>query len=797
MDAPAACRRQRANVVAMALDQMARDPNACFSMEACRYLREVGEDLPDRRNEMLSLSREGRLDWGATWNQPFESLLSGEQLVRQVLLGRGWAAREFGLDLPTAMNADVPSRAWQWPQVLSRAGVRYLYSGRHVPGLYRWVAPDGSAVLAWSGGHYNWHWSVYLKKDLHESLDTLRKYLPEWTAAASLVDGRPWLPIPAMCDASMPKDLGPLRAALGAEGLADAREATFTRAFSTGLAGQASVEVSGEKPNPWLYIHGPGHVRAVSDQRAAARLLPQSEALAVLLTVRAIATDGESTARAEAWRDSMAADHGWGGKHGEITDADFAAAHARARSWAEAAIERDLARLLAAVAPSTATERAALVWNGLSWPRGGTVVIPLAARESRHVVAADGRILPGEIMDTGHERCLLVRVPDVPALGWTVLRLADGPPPPPPPPRKDEDVCEPGHDGGIVLNPPGLQARRGFGRVFHLQSNGVDVGEETDGRGEPGDPSEQGRECTDGGTWALEYDGALARRWVSRHPLKHAVVTRRLTVWRGESRAEMEIELRNWTGEHGREWRLDLGVDADGADVDYAVPFGHARLGTVECARLAGEKIQSLREVQDSVTVGIGADRALTVALVGMPVCDLRRDARGVQIEPILLASRKSCHPQGPWYAQPGDHRFHVAWKTHGGGGGIGWRHGLEMTHPLRVAVGASGKTTPGLPASGGLLRVEGPGASAVQVTAVKPSEDGRAWIVRLCEMTGRPVEVTVRLGFAFQSAHRSDPLEKAGPPLPLLPDGGIPVRVGAHEILSLCVTPLPTGAED
>jgi alpha-mannosidase len=68
MDTPEACRRQRAGMIRQVLAHMVEDPEACFTIETSQYLSEILADLPDQRDELLARSREGRLEWGATWN---------------------------------------------------------------------------------------------------------------------------------------------------------------------------------------------------------------------------------------------------------------------------------------------------------------------------------------------------------------------------------------------------------------------------------------------------------------------------------------------------------------------------------------------------------------------------------------------------------------------------------------------------------------------------------------------------------------------------------------------------------
>lgn len=786
MDEPEACRRQRAAVVSTALDQAARDPAARFTMEACQYLQEILEDMPERRDEILALTRAGRLDWGASWNQPYESLVSGEQLVRQVLLGRGWAARQFGFDLVTAMNADVPCRAWQWPQILARAGVRYLYSGRHVPGCYRWHSPDGSSVFAWNGGHYNWHWSSYLKHGTKVSAEALARHLPEWLGNPAIVagDGQ-LLPIAVMCDASMPVDLGPLRDLLNNNGLVEAREATFTEAFEALSHRARPVDVQGERPNGWLYIHGPGHARAVSDQRAAARLLPQVEMVACLLEAHRLPSQTTADTRAKAWRDAMAADHGWGGKGGTVTDAAFAAGHARARLWADYRVTSGLEQVANTIAESD-EGRGVLIWNGLPWERGGLVRWPLRDEKPVHLRDREGRAIPAEIITEGGQMYLLARVVRVPAMGWTTLFIHPGHPP-----ASAVPDCAPvsvmmSEQGEPVIFDRAQNATLsavGFGTVFHMQSNGDDIGVEQTPYGhdwKPGAPSGEGRAGTENSTWVRIHEGPLVSRYRSITTLPAATVVRLLEIDRATGAAELRVDLQGWTGERRREWRVNLSLAPQRAELSYDVAFGQLRFGVDECQIAPPVPLQGPREVQDSISVKAGDGSSLSIAVPDTPVCDLSAD--GSRIEPILLASRKSCHPEGPWYSQPGDHsfRFIIAPSKNGK---PSWQQGLEGTTPLRLVMPTKPAKGRRVPYECGLLELRGTGAHAVQITAVKPAEDGAGWIVRLCEMAGQRAKVMLHPALHVRRADRVSPIETRISSLDVCADGTVPVELEPHAI--------------
>ena len=90
-------------------------------------LKEYLERHPGRVEEIIKYTKEGRLEWGATYNQPYEGLYSGESLVRQLYFGRKWLKKILpGCDTHVAWNIDVPGRTLQMPQILHKSGVKFF-----------------------------------------------------------------------------------------------------------------------------------------------------------------------------------------------------------------------------------------------------------------------------------------------------------------------------------------------------------------------------------------------------------------------------------------------------------------------------------------------------------------------------------------------------------------------------------------------------------------------------------------------------------------------------------------------
>lgn len=143
------------NVISPALELLKANPDYHYSMESALSFYEYMERNPERKDEILKYIKEGRLEWGASFSQPYEGLYTGEALIRQFYLGKRYLEKELpGCTFNVAWNPDVPSRVMQMPQIMAKSGVKGLVFSRFEPGVYRWKSFDGSSILAFSPGQY-------------------------------------------------------------------------------------------------------------------------------------------------------------------------------------------------------------------------------------------------------------------------------------------------------------------------------------------------------------------------------------------------------------------------------------------------------------------------------------------------------------------------------------------------------------------------------------------------------------------------------------------------------------------
>ncbi len=833
MDSPDKCAVYRdENCITPALAMMARDRGYRFTMENMLNLREYLDRHPERRGEVQRYTREGRLEWGATFNQPYESLLSGEELVRQVYSGRRWLKKTLpGCDARVAFNPDVPGRALQMSQVLSKAGIPYLVISRYHEGFYRWASPDGSSVLAYSPGHYG-NAAGLLNAPPVEGVTALAAALKKWTPYYAERRLPPVFPLLNSVDFSKPTDFGGLIAAWNGapRGSGGARRPDMAyasaREFFEALdaPGVKLDVVTGERPNLWLYIHGPTHHWAVSAHREAGALLPAAEAFS---TFRALLDgsfrDYPARELSEAWEAAVYPDHGWGGKEGQVTDRLFRKKYEQARDTGRRLLGAALESIAARVEPAPGGGTGVVVFNALSWKRTDPVQIIIKDPGVGFSVL-DGRgegvtyqlLPPLPDQAPGTIRLEFVAT-DVPPLGYGTWEV-----------RADRSArcIQPGvkYENGVFENafyraelvPGGLKSLydRELGRdildtgkflgfeVFTMQSVGNGAGE----FGRVQQPTMEGFDklSRHRPAWTLETaeSGPLRTVFALRQALGNCTVRQRLVFYHDVKRVDCEVEIRDWDGEPYREFRLAVPVAAPGGRTAYEVPLGVVEVGRSEIPGTGGPAYGSLvydepcagirpREVQNFITAE-GRDFGATLA-TSVAVCDFKdptpEPAGYPVLQPILLASRRSCHGEGNWYLQEGDHAFRFSLFTHAGGWRDGGRAAVQANNPLLPVIRPSGVRSDGrarLPGEKSFFSVSAPN---VLVSTIKKAEDDDSVVVRVYELEGRDVEAALDSSFPVASAEKTNIIEEEGAAL-RAGKSGVKIHVGHHAIETVKLRP-------
>ena len=116
------------------------------------------DKYPDMNDEIKKRIKEGRWEIvGGMWVEPDLNMPDGESLVRQLLVGKRWYKKNYGVDVRIGWNPDSFGYTWQLPQIYKKSGVDYFVTQKmtwndtnQLPfKLFWWESPDGSKVLSY------------------------------------------------------------------------------------------------------------------------------------------------------------------------------------------------------------------------------------------------------------------------------------------------------------------------------------------------------------------------------------------------------------------------------------------------------------------------------------------------------------------------------------------------------------------------------------------------------------------------------------------------------------------------
>lgn len=150
-------KRKCARTFSTALRLMEEYPEFSFTQSQAFLYELTKKYYPELYKEIKQKIAEGR--WhptGAMWVEPDCNIPDGESLIRQILHGKRFFRKEFGLDSDTLWLPDTFGFSWALPQILKKTGIKYFFTTkltwndttkfRH--NTFWWQGIDGSKVLA-------------------------------------------------------------------------------------------------------------------------------------------------------------------------------------------------------------------------------------------------------------------------------------------------------------------------------------------------------------------------------------------------------------------------------------------------------------------------------------------------------------------------------------------------------------------------------------------------------------------------------------------------------------------------
>ncbi|MEI6138364.1 MAG: glycosyl hydrolase-related protein [Mariniphaga sp.] len=810
-------------MITPALQRLKKNSQFKFSVEDGLSLREYLQRHPESYGEILKYTKERRLEWGATYKQPYESMYSGESLIRQAYLGRKWLKKTLpGCDFKTYWNEDVPGRSLQMAQILSKSGIPYMQFSRHQPGIYNWYSPDGSFVTCYTPGQYD-EVGIPVRR-AETNIDSLTvafsTILVDWNSYFKKWKITPEFPFLYSHDFATPPDYDAFFNNW------NAKSETLKRPkikYSTGTEFMEAVtrgntnfdKITGERPDVWLYIHGPSHQRALKASREGSRLLIDAEKFATFDALQAGSfKDYPEAAFTTAWESAIYPDHGWGGKHGDLTDRAFRTSFEKARTIASEIVNTSMSNIASRI-HFTKTAIPVIVFNSLSWERTDIVKFTLDVEgnplNSFRLVDEKGIEIPYQLIDehqiSGKKDEVLTFLfvaQNVPSVGYKTYYLEKGQPSKIPAGNlANNTVCENQFykiefaNGGIKslydkeLSKSLLKTDKFLGaEMFTMQSVGNGAGEFTDVQL----PTMEGFEklSSYNQPWSLVSSGAIRDVYQFTKEINHITVEQQVILYKTIKRIDIHVDLKGFDGTRYREFRLAFPVDQLKSEVAYEVPMGVVRVGKDEIAGAAGFSKQSQiydtpcslvhpREVQDWFSASDGKTGITISSDVAVfdYIDPTTNPAGNTILQPILLASRKSCHGEGNYYLQAGDHTYNFSIYSHSGDWKNGYRMGTQSNQPLKAITVSSKLANSNMPESQSFISIEN---NNLMISTVKKCDDEDQVVVRCYDVEGKDAEAKISIFKPFRMAEKTNMIEEEGKPIP---GGGttLSFNIGHHAI--------------
>ncbi len=809
MDSPEKCILERDTMlISPLIEQAAINPAYRFDIEDALMIREYIGRHPDKKDHIRQLLKGGQISCGGGFTQPYEESYSGESLARQFYFGKKWLKDQFDYDANVYWNVDVPGRTLQMPQILKKSGIPYMMISRHEKGIFNWYSPDGSAVTTYSSGHYAAAYTA-LHKEFYEVAGYLARSALEWEKYYSGVSAKNVAPLlsdwdmsPANDYSEMIKQWESISDVTGENGkrtgiqLPGIRIVTTPELFRSFMAATDSLtSIRGERPALWLYIHGPGHQKALKASREGDILLTMAEKFATIDALTTGSLPAYPSGRFNsAWEAKIYPDHGWGGKHGQITDALFTGKYMFARSEASQLLENAIRSIASQVKTNRKKGIPVVVFNSLSWNRSDLVNVEIDLNEqgAGSLVMHDGSgndipvqyQVQEEFPDgTIRQATLSFMAVDVPSVGYktfylkTLPKKTDSGPATLSSLENNYFTIAFGSGGLSSIYDKTLQKelidtiKFMAGELFTMRSAGTGAGEfdkiqqpDMEGFAKTGD---------DPAPWIPGESGAVFSSWSKRSKLPYAVVEQRVILYHQQKRIDFEISLLNWEGVLFREFRMAVPLKMANGQVSYEVPFGVVEVGKDEMEGAAGERyLVPARELHPrGIGNWIGASDARYGVTLSSPVAvadyiDPTDDPLpSVILQPILLASRRSCHWEGNEYLQTGNHYFTFTLTSHKPGWIQGYKSGRAANEKLVAVVNPHIYADAGLPSAKSFFSID---QEDVVISAIKKSEDDESVVVRMYDLKGQTRTVQLNHDPVFNRAVRTTLIEENKEEIPL-----------------------------
>jgi len=783
------------NTFRSVLDLMREYPDFKFTMSSARTYEWMQEKYPDIYKEIEQRVKEGRWEIiGGMWVEPDLNMPDGESLVRQILVGKRYFQKNFGVDVKIGWNPDSFGYNYQLPQIYKKSGMDYfvtqklLWAHEFTTFPYRlfwWQAPDGSRLL------------TYFPRDYALGIDAepLGKDLSVWIPSiygAKLTDNPAMMHLYGVGDHGG----GPTRVMLDHADQLRAVETVFPKlqfSFASEFFSDLEKKLPSMQVPTWdgeLYFQY--HRGVFTTQAETKRRIRRSEELVLnaekfsslaSLYGGSYPQDGMQ----QTWK-NLLFDH----FHDIMPGSGIAVNYLDAKRNLENVdrFANDVAiRSLQEIAAHVNTQVEGvpvMIFNSLSWPRTEVTEVeaqlPAPAKQIE-VTDASGKLVESQLLSLDPEthRARFLLSSNTPSLGYKTyfVRAATSAPAVHSMLKASADTLE-NEFIRVKIDPQTgcmtslFDKRSGTESLApaetdtggpknstcgNLLQTFVDKPKQWDAWNIDADFEKQHWDLDKADEVKLVESGPLRAVIQVKNHFQNSTFVRDIILYAGTLRVDVTMQA-EWHEKHIL-LKVAFPVSAHSDKATYEIPFGSVERPTTRNtpAEQAQFEVPAYRwaDISDS-------EHGFSL----LNDCKYGYDAKGNVLRLSLLRSPEWPDP----HADEGHHEFTYSLYPHGGGwkGALTIRRGYELNYKLiSLPVGKHE----------GALAPEHSFAQArsenIIVTALKKAEDGDALVLRFYEWAGKGGEAQVQIPPGAQSAAETDLMER---PIGSLPVQGDMVRV-------------------
>jgi alpha-mannosidase len=265
--------------------------------------------------------------------------------------------------------------------------------------------------------------------------------------------------------------------------------------------------------------------------------------------------------------------------------------------------------------------------------------------------------------------------------------------------------------------------------------------------------------------WEKIAEGPDYTSFKFRQKVKYAIIEEEVIIYNRVKKIDFNIAILNWEGVMFREFRAAFPVNMKNNMVSYEVPFGVVKVGHDEIEGAAGERYKTIcstihpRGIENWIAA---SDKEISVILsstcgVADYIDPTSNPVKQTILQPILLASRRSCNGEGNEYPQKGNHYYHFSLTSKSAEEGMDFSFGREANEELFTIVSPKRLKSANLPEE---LSFFSTGAENLSISTVKKAEDENGLIIRAYETKGVDTKFSLKSYFNLSGYIKTNIIE-------------------------------------